>query len=270
MVLLVASFIFASTIFSSNLSVNFLDQAFEQPISFIRSLFISSPLPVQTKDSKSYTIALIGDSMTEVMGSADDLRKDLKSFYPDKEFGILNFGIGSTSILSVPDQLNEESKRGPETLPPILSTRPDVIILESFGNNPLSHMSLDKGLKKQKETLDQIVHIIKNKSPNTVLIFVATISPSKERYAEGVVNLLSEQRKQWSEERIAYMKNHISYAKLHHIPLVNVYEESLDEKGDGRQDYLDAGNFIHPSRQGILFISQQIADVISKEKIIPN
>ena len=51
---------------------------------------------------------------------------------------------------------------------------------------------------------------------------------------------------------------------------MNVYEKSLDDKGEGKLDYLNAGDFIHPSQTGILFISQQIADFISKEKIIPN
>ncbi|OGE26478.1 hypothetical protein A3C26_00540 [Candidatus Daviesbacteria bacterium RIFCSPHIGHO2_02_FULL_39_12] len=81
---LLVSFVFASNISSFNISVNFLDQAFEQPISFIKSLFTVNPLPVQTKDTKSYTIALVGDSMTETLGTADDLREDLKTYYPEK------------------------------------------------------------------------------------------------------------------------------------------------------------------------------------------
>lgn len=259
-----------SSIFSFTLDQNLINQAFEQPISFLKSIFTASSLPTQTKNSKSYTIALVGDSMTQSLGHANQLWKDLKYYYPNNEFGILNFGIGSTSILSVPDRLTYKSKQESETLPSILETRPDIILLESFGNNPLSQFPLNEGLKKQTEALDQILKIIKENNPNTVLIFIATISPSKQMYAQGVVDLSADQRKKWAEERIAYIKNHISYAKSHKIPLVNVYEKSLDSKGDGDIIYLDSGNFIHPSSLGIDLISQQIADTIFVDNIIPN
>lgn len=231
----------------------------ESPFSLLRSLF-------ETK--KSYTVVLIGDSMTQTLGTADILRDDLKKYYPNKEFGILNFGIGATSILSVPERLKNESKRGAETLPPVLETKPDIILLESFGNNPLSHLSLEEGLKKQNEILDEIVKMINDSDPKPRLVFVATIAPSKAKYAEGIVELSSEQREQWVEERIAYIQNHINYAKTHNIPLVNIYQNSLNN-GDGNTMYL-SGDFIHPSPQGLEFISQQIAEIIYKKSIIPH
>lgn len=237
---------------------------------FLKSLFYTNNLPTQTKNSPSYTIALVGDSMTESLGTADILRGDLINYYPDKNFGILNFGIGSTSILSVPDRLTKESKRGAETLPPVLKTRPDIILLESFGNNPLSEYSLGEGLKKQTKILDQIVKLVQNSDPKPVLIFVATIAPSKEKYAQGVVDLSSEQREKWAKERIAYMKNHIDYALSHKIPVVNIYQKSLTLAGDGNTEFLNASDFIHPSSEGINFISQQIADAIYNKEIIPH
>lgn len=256
------------TLFSFNLN-QLVDQVFEPPVSFLKSLFSTNNLPKSTKDTKSYTLALVGDSMTQYLGTADELRNALKTYYPNKEFGILNFGIGSTSILSVPERLKEESQRVNETLPPILDTKPDIIFLESFGNNPLSQFSLEEGLKKQTETLDQTIKIIKENNPNTVLVFIATIAPSKERYAEGVVNLSTDQRVRWAEERIAYIKNHIEYSKLHNIPLVNIYEKSLNNQGDGNIDYINTHDFIHPSPSGIKFISQQIAENVFSNKIIP-
>lgn len=146
-------------------------------------------LPVQTQDSKSYTVALVGDSMTESLGTADFLRDNLKAYYPDKGFGILNFGIGSTSILSVPDRLRSESKRGAETLPPVLDTRPDIILLESFGNNPLSQFPLEEGLKKQTETLDETLRIIKDSKQDLVYLNAADfIHPS-----QAGIQLISQQ-----------------------------------------------------------------------------
>ena len=250
-----------------------LDQTFNflEPIKLsFESFFHKNPLPIQTEKAKSYTIAMVGDSMTQFFGSAEVLKASLKKYYPDREFGILNFGIGSTNILSVPDRLTKESKRENETLPPILDAKPYILFLESFGNNPLSHLKINEGLKKQTETLDQIVKIIKEKQPNTVLVFVATIAPSKERYAEGVTNLMPDQRRQWAEERMSYIENHINYAKSHNIPLVNVYKKSFNEKGEANIDYVNSVDFIHPSVTGIQFIGDQIADKVYKDQIIRN
>lgn len=262
-------FLAGALLFSNLLNSN-LSNFFDQPVNFLRSFFADNPLAVQVKPAKSYTIALVGDSMTESLGTADPLRDALKSYYPDKGFGILNFGIGSTSILSVPDRLKSESKKGSDTLPSILATRPEIILLESFGNNPLSDMPLDEGLKKQTETLNQILKIIRENNPDTVLVFVATIAPSKAKYADGVVDLSPGQREKWAEERIAYINNHIEFAKSHKIPVINIYERSLDDKGDADITYLSTQDFIHPSALGIQLISQQIADYIFKQQIIPN
>ena len=58
----------------------------------------------------SYTVIFVGDSMTERLGeNFDALRPDLKKYYPDKVFGLFNYGFGSTSILSVDDRLNHDS-----------------------------------------------------------------------------------------------------------------------------------------------------------------
>lgn len=247
-----------------------LEKALATPLYFFKSIFQKSyNLPTQVKPAKSYTLALVGDSMTQFLGDGTDLRNFLKKYYPNKEFGILNFGIGSTSILTVPKRLTIASIRGSETLPPILDTKPDIILLESFGNNPLSDLPLSEGLKKQQQTLDQIIQIIKEKSPETVLIFVATVSPTRERYAEGIVNLTTEKRREWADERIAYIKNHIKYAADHRIPLINVYQKTLKEDGDGNIDFINSSDFIHPSPTGILFISSEIADYLYKNRTIP-
>ena len=230
-----------------------------QPLYFFNSIFKkSSDLPTQVKPAQSYTIALIGDSMTQFLGDGTDLKKDLKKLYPGKDFSILNFAAGSTSILTVPERLNKD----------ILNTKPEIIILESFGNNPLSDLPLDQGLKKQQQALDQIIQIIKEKNPQTVLIFMATVSPSRERYGEGVVNLTTEKRRAWADERIAYIKNHIKYAKDHEIPLINIYEKTKGN-GDGNIDYINSVDFIHPSPTGILLISSEIADYLYKNRVIP-
>lgn len=179
--------------------------------------------------------------MTEYLGNFDELRGYLKHYYPDKKFLLLNYGFSSTNILSVPERLTNESTHSGR-------------IFQAINDIPLK-----EGLKLQTEALDKIVSTITQKHPKSSIIFVATIAPFKERYGEGAVNLTTEERGKWAEERSSYIENHISYAKSHNIPLINIYQKSLDKNGSGNVDYVNSNDFIHPSPTGVYFISEEIA-----------
>lgn len=212
----------------------------------------------QSKDSNP-TIVFVGDSMTEYLGNFDELRNHLKKYFPDKTFLILNYGFSSTNILSVPDRLEKNLPHSGRIFQAINDIPFGLILIESFGHNPLSEYPLEQGLKLQKEALDKTISIITQKHPKSSITFIATIAPNKERYGEGVVNLMPEKRAQWAEERVAYIKNHIEYAREHNIPLINIYGDSLDKTGTGNIDYISSNDFIHPSPTGIYFISEKIA-----------
>ncbi len=222
-------------------------------------------LGIQAKPASKYTIILAGDSMTQALGAGETILPIIRKYYPEKEFHILNYGIGSTSILTLPDRLGKGAIRGNETLMPILNHDFDAILIESFGNNPLSGYSLDDGLKKQTEILSQALKIIREAKPRAAIFFVATIAPSRDRYAEGVVNLTTEERGKWADERIAYIKNHIKYAREHKIPLINLFDKSFDKSAD----YINTSDFIHPSNAGLIFMGDEIAKFIVSLRIIP-
>lgn len=221
----------------------------------------------KVKYPQDYTIVMLGDSMTEKLGNSDELRAYLKKYYPEKTFEVLNYGFGSTNILSAQERLEKETFHGRD-FRPILDIDFNLILIESFGHNPLSDLSLDEGLKKQTEALDKIVETIKAANPNAKIVFVATISPNRENYARKQVELSDEKRAEWAGERIAYIKNHISYAENHKIPLINIYEKSLDDNKDGKLDYVSSDDFIHPSPNGVYFISEEIAEFISDNGIL--
>lgn len=232
-----------------------------------------APIEVKGLDSArvkypvDYTIVLVGDSMTEVLGNSDELRKYLDEYYPNKTFEVLNYGFGSTNILSLPQRLTEKTFHGRE-FRPITDIDFDLIIIESFGHNPLSELPLKEGLKKQTEILDQTVNIIKEKNPRAKLVFMATISPNKQNYAKGQVDLTPEARSIWVEERIEFIKNHIEYAKSHNIPLINVYEKSLNKDGDGKIEFVNSSDYIHLSASGVHLISRETADFIYNGKLL--
>lgn len=247
-----------------------LERTFVQPLYFIKSHFLKSEIfQPQIRPSDKYTAVLVGDSMTDYLGSGDEIRKNLKNYYPNKEIEIKNFSIGSTNILTLPDRLDKVTNYNGAISQPILLTKFDLIIIESFGNNPLSQYSLDDGLKKHNEILDKIQLMIKQAEPQAMIIFMATIAPSHDRYAEGTVNLTSEERRKWAKERVSYIKNHIDYAKSHKIPIINIYDKSLDSSGWGNIDFIDSHDFIHPSPTGIHFINREIAEFIFRNRIFP-
>jgi len=217
-------------------------------------------------NNPDYLIILVGDSMTEYLGNSTELRGYLAEYYPGKTLDIYNYGFGSTSILSVPARLTQWTNRS-RPYQPILDVDSDVIIIESFGHNPLSEFSLEEGLRKQEQTLDEIVKLIKERRPDTKIVFLNTISPNSKTYAFRSVDLSSEARKKWVDERIAYIKNHAKYANSHGIPLINVFEKSLTG-GDGNPAYISDTDYIHPSPKGIIFIQKEIADFMYQSKIL--
>lgn len=221
----------------------------------------------KVKYPQDYTVVMLGDSMTEKLGNSDELKVYLKKYFPLKSFQILNYGFGSTNVLSAQDRLEKETFYG-RVFKQIVDIAFDLILIESFGNNPLSQFPLDEGLKKQTEALDKIVETIKVNNPTAKIVFVATIAPNRLRYGEGQVNLEPEKRAQWADERIVYIKNHINYASTHQLPLINIYEKTLNGEQGGNLDYISSDDFIHPSASGVYFISEQIAKSLYEQKLL--
>lgn len=217
--------------------------------------------------SRTFTLVFVGDSMTEYLGNFDEMKNYLGKYYPGDKFLLLNYGFSSTNILSVPDRLEKVSDHG-RLFQPINNIPFDLIFIESFGYNPLSDYPLEEGLKIQTQTLEQIIKIITQKHPQKSIIFLATIAPNKDYFGGSVLNLLPAAKEKWVQERLAYIKNHIDFAKEHNIPLINIYEKSLDQKGEGNIDYISSNDFIHPSPTGIDFISREIANFIKQNKLI--
>lgn len=237
------------TIFNPLLS---LERTFAGSIYQIKKIFDSTSIAPKP----GYTIVLVGDSMTDYLGSGEEIKKNLKNYYPNKQIDVKNFSVGSTNILTLPDRLQNLTNYNGRIFEPIFNTNFDLIIIESFGHNPIPD------LKKHNEVMDQARGMIKQRQPWAKIILMATIAPHSTRYAEGVANLTTEERIKWAKERAVYIENHIDYAKSNKTPLINIYKKSHD-------DYVDTNDFIHPSPTGIKFISREIADFIFQKRILP-
>lgn len=214
-----------------------------------------------------YTIVLVGDSMTEYLGNLEELGYFLNKYYPNKHFLLLNYGYSSTNTLSLPDRIEKDSFHNNRTFQAINDINFDLILIESFGNNPPSQYPLEEDLKIQTQTLDKVISDLTQKHSKSKIVFVATIAPNKYFYGIGLVNLTPDQRQKWVSDREAFIKNHIKYAKDHQIPVIDIFDQSLNIFGDGRVDYLNPADHIHPSTVGIYFIDDNIAQFIYQNHI---
>lgn len=238
--------------------------------------FLRSPISYQfpyknpvIEKKRSYRTVIVGDSIVNSLGvNANTLREKLIEYYPDSEFVNYNYGYPSTNILSFPARLIEGGDGSQFENHPILRQGFDLIIIESFGYNPLSDYPLDDGLSKQSEILENSVRKILEEKPNAALAFMTPIAPSKSNFAKFSRDLSPEERVRWVEERIAYIENHKRFAGEKGIPVIDVYTASLSPDGSANEVYI-SDDFIHPSEEGIELISQEIADYIYENQIFP-
>jgi hypothetical protein len=244
------------------------------PISVTKLLPTPIPTPIAhyspptINKNEAYTIIFVGDSMIDSLGeNFDYLRQELATIYPSTVFGLFNYGYGATNINALNERLHKETTYRDITRPAILGREFDIIIIGSFGHNPLSNLPLEEGLQKHNSILDEVISKLATQKPNAVIIFLAEFAPLENDYAKNVVDLNQEQRSIWVSERKAYIENHIKYAQGHNIPLINIYEKS-SVNGDVELKYISPDSYIHPSSTGLIFMSQEIANYISS--YIPN
>lgn len=236
----------------------------------------SSPTPfatytVPTIPKKDYyRIVMVGDSMTEALGIhggkvSEDLNTLFHSTPGHQRILIDNYAKGGTNIT----QLNAQMTAKDKPFPSLLSTDFDMILIESCGYNPLSNLGVDKGLQEQTKDLTYLVQLLIKTHPTAAIVFVATIAPNKETYAEDEGLTTVEARTAEANERISYIKNHIAFAANHNIPLIDIFSKSLSANGDGNIAYINPTDHIHPSVAGIDFISSEIATNIYQGNILP-
>jgi lysophospholipase L1-like esterase len=236
----------------------------------------SSPTPYQfpykktvIQKNQSYRIVIVGDSIVASLGpNANTLRLELIKKYPDSEFVTYNYGYPSMSILSLPDRLTKTTLNANEENQSILSQGFELIIIESFGYNPISNLPLSEGLAKQTQILEESVQLILQRKPDAALAFMTPIAMNPATFAKGTYELSFEKRKEWVSERISYIENHKKFAQEKGIHVIDVYKASLKSDGLVDQKYIGA-DYIHPSGLGIDLISKTIANYIYDNEIFP-
>lgn len=219
--------------------------------------------------NEDYMILLVGDSMTKALGPYPyQLSVRMNEAYPDKGFIIENYSRGSTSIESLPELLGDNTLSNEDQTTPVTERDYDILIIESMAYNPILTENQSEALRQQEQILDRVIPSLIKQNPEGVIIFLATIAPSKEKYASGVRDLTPAERAGRAEQRRAFIENFIEYAQSKDIPLINVYEESLNPDGSAKLEYIRSDDYIHPSQEGVEFIQNKIADFIIEKEFL--
>lgn len=218
-----------------------------------------SPAVNTKKHKNNYTIALLGDSMFDTAGIGyPQLVAKLKSLFPEINFNILNYGVGARDLEYGLYRLTNDYEYLGENIPSLLSQNLDIIIIESFAYNHWSKSQSD--LDREWLTLAKIVDEVKSKSAAKI-VFLATIAPNREVYGKGIkdINWTEEERKENSETVKMYLQNHINFANSQKIPLIDIYHQTMDSNGEGKIEYINHDDFLHPSPEGHELVASEIA-----------
>jgi len=219
--------------------------------------------PIQT----TYTIAVLGDSMVDTLGNdLPHLKSLLRKEYPKYSFALLNYGQGSTDMESGLKRLTNTTTYLGKSYPPLLSYKPDILVVESFAYNHWGGQLSD--LDHQWITIARIIDTVKEKSPNTKIILAVTIGPDTKTFGDGKLNWNLDLKWQSAIITKAYLQNMINFATSQGYPLADSYHPSIDSEGNGYGKYINQGDHLHPSDEGKLLFSQKIVETIKANQMI--
>jgi len=223
--------------------------------------------PVSNKTG-TYTIALLGDSMIDVMQTdLPQLASALKKYYPQAQFKLLNYGVGATNIEYGLARLTQNYTYLGKDFPSLLSQNPDIVVVESFAYN---HWGGDqKSLNRQWLALGAITDTIKNQS-QAKIVLAATIGPDENTLCDGIegIYLFPEQKRETAQVIRAYLQNIINFANSQGYPLADAYHPSLDKQGNGQPVYINVDDHLHPSGPGGELFAEKIAESIFKNELL--
>ena len=201
--------------------------------------------------------------MIDTLGpTIPNLQTKLTALFPATTFTLLNYGVGGTNIdYGIERLINSYIYLG-KTIPSLLSQKPDVVVVESFGYNPYSY---DSGaLEKHWLQLANMVDSLKKGIPSVKIIIAATIAPNSKVFGDGAPGLSFSSQDKIERTTVIkqYLDSTVKFALSQQLPLADAYHATLDGKGDGKLVYINGGDHIHYSDAGRAFFTQKIADAI--------
>lgn len=213
---------------------------------------------VKPLSQKSYSIAIIGDSMVDTMGERlEYLEHSLKKISPSTSFHLYNYGIGGENVGEGVARFSSPFHFRDRTYPALPQVHPDYLIIGSFSYNPFNPYDRNKhwlGLK-------QLVESAKTVSPHVYVL--AEIAPLIHDFGKGPGGI------NWSDPAIhvghiiEQLQNAEGIAKVENVGLIDAFAKSqINSQHEGNKIYVDPNDNIHPSIAGHEFIANLIANTL--------
>ena len=224
--------------------------------------------PVASINAKKITVALLGDSMIDTLEpDFPQLTSALMLFYPNTEFTMLNYGVGSSNIEYGLHRLKNEYDYLDKHHSSLISQKPDIVVIESFGYNNFGNTPA--GLDQQWLAIGQIVSTLQKELPESKIVLAATVAPNSSFFAKGAagIELSSQERVEKTQTINKYLENIVNFATSQQLPLADAYHPSLDGT-EGKREFINASDNIHPSKTGAQLFADVIAQAIVKNSLI--
>lgn len=212
------------------------------------------------KPAKSYSIALIGDSMIETMGEQTEyLQKSLSAKYPNFEFKLYNYGIGAQNVEQGLNRFNQPFSYKTRNYPPLTEVKPDILIVGSFSYNPFP----EHDRAKHQRLLQSLINQARGSAKKVYLL--AEIAPLKTGFGEGPggINWPQARAELQAIQIIELLENAVNLAKMENVPLINAFQASKVDGNYGNKQYVNSHDGIHPSVKGHIFMANFIANTLT-------
>lgn len=220
---------------------------------------------------KDFTITLLGDSMIDTLGpDGGGLAGYLTATYPSVSFTVINHGVGAENIDSGLKRLTNSYTYLGSGRNSVISEKPDIIVLESFGYNPYPLPDIGDALTKHWLKMAEMTAIINSELSDTKIIIAATIAPNWNTFGDGApfISFSPEDKRSKTEEIKKYIENAIGFAKSEGYPLADAFHPSLGPDGNGILTYINAGDHIHYSEEGRALFAKTVAQTISANRLL--
>lgn len=227
-----------------------------------------TPTPTPLAHRKNnYTIAVLGDSMVDTLGPGVPHLKDrLSKLYPGVSFNILNYGVGGENIESGISRLTNNYTYLGNPIDALVSKRPDIVVVESFGYNPFIDPASE--LDRHWLAMARIIDILKGSIPGVRIVIAATIAPNGNFFGDGVLNWNPTEKQEKVVRVKSYIENAIKFAKSQGLPFANAYSPSLGGDGNGKLEYINPGDHIHYSDAGRELFAKEVIETIVTHKLL--
>ncbi len=241
------------------------------PVSKPEVLGVESPsvsLPAIGGEGKIITVIVLGDSMIDTLQPGlPQLESALKKLYPHKRFNIVNYGVGASNIEYALFRLTNDYQYLDQKYPSLISLNPDIVVIESFAYNNFGNSP--EGIDRQWLGLGAVTTVIKEKLPQSKIVLAATIAPNSIIFGNGIpgVQFSALEKIEKTKTVKLYLQNLVNFATSQSFPLANAYHPSL-ENGEGKKEYINPNDGLHPSGPGGEFFCQAVAQTIFDHRLV--